>query len=129
MTLLAVILKKLFSKFRLGDISNVIFPFSFLESLLKREMAEGENDKTKSNKLPQLRQNPPTKHMGKPECQLQQYGQMPSLWKHKELEGWKTLCFFWSNSAILLPRLWLQVFICLVSQNLFPFFVSSEVFC
>jgi hypothetical protein len=88
-------------------------------------MAEGEKDKTKSNKLPTLRQNPPTKNIGKPECHKQQYGQMPSLWKHKELEGWKTLCFSSCNSAILLPRLWPQVFISLAFL-FFLFFSEAD---
>jgi hypothetical protein len=90
-----------------------------LKSLLKQLQAEGDKHE-KNSKLPSLRQNLISRPLGKTENHKQQLRQMPRMRKHKSLERWKTTCFIWSNSEILLQRLWPQVFISLVS-NFFPF--------
>jgi len=61
--------------------------FSFWESLLKRSLVEGE------------------KH------EKRQHNQVPWVWKHKELERWKTQSSIWRNSEVLLQRMRAQVFI------------------
>jgi len=95
--------------------------FSFWESLLKRNLAEGETHGKTNSKLPSLWQNPLTRSLGKTENHKQKHGQMPWVRKHKELEGRKTPWSLWSNSEILLQRLWPQVLISLESQ-IFSFF-------
>lgn len=90
--------------------------FSFWESLLKRNLAEGETYGKKNSKLPSLWQNPLPRSLGKTKNRKQKHGQMPWVRKHKELEGRKTSYSLWSNSEILLLRLRPQVFISLVPK-------------
>ena len=68
--------------------------FSFFgKSLLKRSLAEDEKNERR------------------------QHSQAPWMWKHKELEKWKTLSPIWRDSAIFLQRMRSQVFIfCLVHK-------------
>jgi hypothetical protein len=86
-----------------------LFSF-FVKSLLKRSLAEGYKN-------------------GKTEHAEQRIGQMSWMWKHKELERWKTLCSIWRNSALFLQRLRSQIFRShLVSPAIFFFFVAAWSF-
>ena len=84
--------------------------FSFWKSPLRRKLAEGEKHK-KITKLPSLRQNIIARPLGKTKAYKQQHSQVSWLWKHKELESWKTQNSIWSSSAIFLQRLRSQIFI------------------
>jgi hypothetical protein len=82
-----------------------LFSF-FVKSLLKRSLAEGDKN-------------------GKTEHAEQRIGQMSWMWKHKELERWKTSRSIRCNSALFLQRLRYQIFRShLVSQTFFFFFVA-----
>jgi hypothetical protein len=78
--------------------------FSFFgKSLLKHSLAEGEKNERR------------------------QHSQVPWMWKHKELERWKTLSPIWRDSAIFLQRLHSQVFRSLLVSQTFSFFLCSSL--
>ncbi len=100
--------------------SSSLFYF-FSSSLLRRRFGEGKKYE-KNSKLPSLRQNIIVRPLGDPEVQRVQIGQVPKVWKYKELERWKTPGTIWSNSAIFLQRMRFKVLTHLASQ-------TSLIFC
>jgi hypothetical protein len=76
--------------------------------------------------LSSLRQNIITRPMGKTKTDKHQIDQMPWMWKHQELEKWKTQGPIWRNSTIYLQRLRSQVFTFGLISQPFSFFIFAQ---